>query len=143
MEERFVSKLNETISQITGNPYIYFALSLLVYLLGGIDETIIVLFCLNIIDLVLGLLSTNRDKKKLFSHKLKIYLVIILGVLLDKVLGTENNQITKARTYIILAYSYNEIVSIINSLCSDEDFFVPTGIRKYVNKIKEKSGDKN
>ncbi|MGL6185547.1 MAG: phage holin family protein [Clostridium chrysemydis] len=125
------------------NPYVYFSLSIIVYLLGGIDETLIVLFCLNIIDLILGLLSSNRDKKKLLSHKIKMYLVIILGVMLDKVLGTENNQITKARTYIILAYSYNEVVNIVNSLCSDEDFFVPAGLRKYVKKLKDKSGDKN
>lgn len=140
MEEKFVNKLNEIISQTMDNPYVYFSVSIFIYLLGGIDETLIVLFCLNIIDLTLGLLSSKVDKKKLLSHKFKMYLIIILGAMLDKILGTEHNQVTKARTYIILAYSYNEIVSIVNSLCSDEEFFIPKGMKRYVEKLKDKSG---
>lgn len=142
MEKMFVNKLSTLVSTLMDNPYVFILISIATYLLGGVDETLIVLFSLNVIDFTLSLLSSEKNVKKVFSYKIKMYLVIILGVMLDKILGTEHNQVTKARTYIILAYSYNEIVNIVNCLCSDEGFFVPPGLRRYVEKIKHKSGDK-
>lgn len=140
MEEKFMNKIHEIATNLMDNVYIYFVVSVLLYFLGGVDETLIVLFCLNIIDIALGLLSNTKDKKQLFLHKIKIYIVIMLGVMMDKVLGIEGNTITRARTYIILAYSYNEIASIVNTLCMDESFFLPKGFRTYMKKI-EKRGD--
>ncbi len=141
MDEKFMSGINEIVKPLLDNVYIYFFFSILLYFLGGIDESLVVLFSLNIIDIIICLLSKTRSNKNLFTHKIKIYLVIMLGVMLDKVLGIDNNTITRARTYIILAYSYNEIASIVNTLCLDETFYLPKGVRSYVEKLKKKENE--
>lgn len=80
----------------------------------------------------------KRSNKNLFINKVKIYIVIILGVTLDRLMGIDLNTVTRVRTYIILGYSYNEIVSILNTLCLDESFYLPKGIRSYIDKIHKK-----
>lgn len=138
MEERFIIKLKELIIPLMDNIYVYFFVSIVLYFLGGLDKSLIILFCLNVVDLILALMNNDRDKKTVFFHKLKIYLVIMLGVLLDKLLGIDNNTITRARTYIILCYSYNEVASIINTLCLDVNFYIPKGLKSYTEKLEKK-----
>lgn len=138
MEEKFVIKLKELILPLMDNIYVYFFVSIILYFLGGLDKSLIILFCLNVVDLILALMSNDRDKKTVFLHKFKIYLVIMLGVLLDKLLGIDNNTITRARTYIILCYSYNEVASIINTLCLDVNFYIPKGLKNYNEGIENK-----
>ncbi len=138
MEERFIIKLKELIIPLMDNIYVYFFVSIVLYFLGGLDKSLIILFCLNVVDLILALMNNDRDKKTVFFHKFKIYLVIMLGVLLDKLLGIDHNTITRARTYIILCYSYNEVASIINTLCLDVNFYIPKGLKNYTEKIEKK-----
>lgn len=138
-----MDKLKEIFLPLMDNIYVYIFVSFLLYFLGGFDESIIVLFCLNIIDILLNISSNPCCTKGIIISKLKIYLVISVGVMLDRLLGIENNPTTKARTYIILAYSYNEIANIINLLCSDEKFFVPKGIRHYMSRLNKKGVGKS
>lgn len=141
MEDKFVIKLRELILPLMDNIYVYFFVSIILYFLGGLDKSLIILFCLNIVDLILALMSNDRDKKTVFFHKIKIYIVIMLGVLLDKLLGIDSNTITRARTYLILCYSYNEIASIINTLGLDVTFYIPKGFKSYTKKLEKKKDE--
>lgn len=138
MNENIINSLKDIVQPFLDNVYLYFLFSVLLYSLGGVDDSLIGLFGLNIIDIVVCLISKKRSNKNLFINKVKIYIVIILGVTLDRLMGIDLNTVTRVRTYIILGYSYNEIVSILNTLCLDESFYLPKGIRSYIDKIHKK-----
>jgi hypothetical protein len=60
--------------------------------------------------------------------------------MIDKLLGVDLNPVLRARTCFILGYGYNEITSVVNTLCMDEEFFIPPSLRKFVKKLKDKEG---
>lgn len=138
MDGKFLNKLAELAPMIMENPYAYLAFSMLMYCLGGFDEILKALFCLSFLDIVVCLISSNKNNKGLFKRKLKIYIIIIVGVMLDRLLGLEHSPVTRARTCLILGYAYNEISSIVNTLHMDGDFYLPSAFKGYINKLKEK-----
>lgn len=138
MNETVIWKIKEIVQPILDNVYIYVLFSLLIYFLGGLDDTLIGLIGLNILDIAVCLLSKERPNERLFINKIKIYILIIVGVTIDKLTGLDSNSTMRIRTYIILGFSYNEGVNIINTLCLDESFYIPKGIKKYIDKLYKK-----
>lgn len=135
MPEKFVGKLNEIIAPLMENPYIYISFFMIVYFLGGVDETLITLVFLNLTDFVLGLFSNKRKREHVLTTKLKMYLVIALGVAVDRLLGLSD---IKLRAYIILLYSYNELESILDFLKEDENLLIPKKLKNALKKLRNK-----
>lgn len=113
---------------------IFFIISGLEYFLGGFDETIITLMFLNLVDLLLGAFSEKKRKGIVYS-KLKMYLMVAVGVMIDKSIGMTD---IKLRAYIILLYSYHELESILKFLKEDKNLPVPKKLRAILRNIKNK-----
>lgn len=123
-----VNKLAEILSPLSQNTYIFIISSLLVYLLGGLDDTLLTLIFLNIIDLSLNICSVKKSK---ISTKIRMYIYITLAVIIDKTLNFE----IQLRQYVILCCSYNEISSILNKLAEDTNIKIPKQLKKIIKSI--------
>lgn len=123
-----VNKLAEILSPLSQNTYIFIISSLLVYLLGGLDDTLLTLIFLNIIDLSLNICSVRKSK---ISTKIRMYIYITLAVIIDKTLSFD----IQLRQYVILCCSYNEISSILNKLSEDTNIKIPKQLKKIIKSI--------
>ncbi|MGL5049886.1 MAG: phage holin family protein [Fusobacteriaceae bacterium] len=113
------------------------------YLLGGIDELLKALLCLNAIDVIICWMSNERSNEGLLKSKLKLLIVVVMGTLLDKMLGLDTHPRLSARNGMIYGYGYNECVSIINTLCLDPTFYIPSVLRKNIEKLRSKGDGDN
>ncbi|MGL6167457.1 MAG: phage holin family protein [Fusobacteriaceae bacterium] len=143
MNETLIYKFNGLSYTFSNNPYIYLLSASTVYLLGGMDELLKALLCLNVIDIILCYMSNERGNDGLLKSKVKLLIVIIMGTLLDKMLGLDNHPRLSARNGLIYGYGYNECVSIINTLCLDPTFYIPTILRSNIEKLRSKGDDVN
>ena len=143
MNENILDRLNGIIQPILDNPYIYISISVLIYCLGGIDELLKALLCLTTVDIIVCFLSKERSNEGIFKHKLKIFLMIVMSTMVDKMLGLEGHPTLSARSGLLYGYGYNECVSIINTLCVDSAFYIPKGVMKHIGKLKEKGDSEN
>lgn len=113
------------------NIIIYFILSVLYYLLGGVDDSLMTLIVLHFVKMV----SSIVCKKNLeVNNIIKIYLVVVLGNILDNIFKLDS---TSLRTYLIIYYTYNTMVDILNTLSEDKRFPIPNQIKKVLEKIKK------
>lgn len=108
------------------------------HIMGGKDDILETLIFLNIIDICVLLLSNQNHKLRKIKNKLKIYIVIALGVAIDKFFHLDGNPVTRFRTYLIISYAYNEVLLILNELSSDKNFFIPIAFKTYLSKLKHK-----
>ena len=113
------------------NLILYLVLSLLYYLLGGIDETLVTLFVVHLIYIMLTLVVKKTVD---ILHIIKIYIVIMLGNVID--ISLDFNT-TSLRNYLILYYTYNNIIDMINILAEDERLAIPKNLKDVLKKIKK------
>lgn len=113
------------------NVMIYFLLSVLYYLVGGVDESFMTLVMLHLVLIITCLLckkSINLDSI------LRVYITIILGNIVDGIINLGN---TSLRIYLIIYYTYNTMVDIVNTLSEDKRFPIPEKLRKILEKMKK------
>lgn len=128
-----MEEILESVSFLKDNVFVYLLLSLITYFLGGLDESLLTLFFFNILDI---LLSFSSKKKARLSSKFRIYVVIMLGVMIDRMLKLE----TEIRYYLLIYYSYNEIINILNKVCEDKSIKIPEKLQKLINLLGSKKG---
>lgn len=109
---------------------VYFIYSLIYYLLGGVDESILTLIMLQGIYIVACYLS---KLKVCYTFIIKVYLTIMVGALLDRTFHFDSSSL---RMYLILYYTYNTLVDVLNVLSLDK-FKIPKGLKKMIGKIKK------
>lgn len=109
---------------------LFFVCSCISYALGGVDEYVGTLFLLQVLHSICLILARKRVP---VSNMIKVYLVIATGVASNKVLNLETEDI---RTYLLLYYSYNEVIDIVNIL-KEDGVLLPT---KVLGKITKKGG---
>lgn len=110
---------------------LYFTLSVLWYLLGGIDDPLMTLIVLHLIKVI----SCFICKKDLEVNSIvKVYVVIVLGNILDNVFKLDS---TSLRMYLIIYYTYNTMVDILNTLSEDKRFPIPNQLKKVLEKMKK------
>lgn len=136
----FMTRLEELFSPLRNNIWVYLITAILSWLLGGFDKALLSLFLLNVIDLVVYLLSKG-GRKGVLASKVKIYLVLVLGVIMDRVFGFDSNESVRLRNYLIFAYSYNEVVGVLRTLATDDSFYIPNRLKKYIKSLEEKIDD--
>lgn len=137
MNQEFVGRFKEVFEPFMENHLVYFSLSILLYFIGGIDKEILVLFYLNLLNIFFGFYSKENSKIEVLLSKLKIYVVIMLGVIIDDILGISNDSMTSIRNYIIIVYTYQEMLCILNYLNKDKTFFIPSGLKNTVNSLSQ------
>ena len=129
--ENLLIKLQEYVyPYIEDNIILYFICSIIYYSLGGIDESILTLFVLQILY-ILSLLLTKKSPN--INNICKVYIIIIIGVICDNALKLST---TKMRTYLIIYYSYNQLVDVINVL--SDTILIPPQLLEIIKKIKRK-----
>lgn len=109
---------------------LYFICSLIYYALGGVDEHVITLFLLQIIHIICLLLAR---KSVPLASMLRVYIIIATSVLADDILQVNT---AKLRVYLLLYYSYNEIVDIFNILGQDKRLSIPKKLLDVLNKTR-------
>lgn len=117
------------------NIYLYMVFSLFIYFLGGLDETLVTLFFFNFINLMLNLVSKEKSK---ISSKVRMYIVIMLGVSLDRILNLDNNYL---RNYMLFYYSYNELIEIIHKLNEDKSLKIPNKLKQFLKILENKTNN--
>ena len=110
---------------------LYFTLSVLWYLLGGIDDPLMTLIVLHLIK-VISCFICKKDLE--VNSVVKIYVVIVLGNILDNVFKLDS---TSLRMYLIIYYTYNTMVDILNTLSEDKRFPIPNQLKKVLEKMKK------
>lgn len=110
---------------------LYFTLSVLWYLLGGIDDPLMTLIVLHLIK-VISCFICKKDLE--VNSMVKVYVVIVLGNILDNVFKLDS---TSLRMYLIIYYTYNTMVDILNTLSEDKRFPIPNQLKKVLEKMKK------
>lgn len=110
---------------------LYFTLSVLWYLLGGIDDPLMTLIVLHLIK-VISCFICKKDLE--VNSVVKVYVVIVLGNILDNVFKLDS---TSLRMYLIIYYTYNTMVDILNTLSEDKRFPIPNQLKKVLEKMKK------
>ena len=110
---------------------LYFTLSVLWYLLGGIDDPLMTLIILHLIK-VISCFICKKDLE--VNSVVKVYVVIVLGNILDNVFKLDS---TSLRMYLIIYYTYNTMVDILNTLSEDKRFPIPNQLKKVLEKMKK------
>lgn len=115
--------------------------SLVLALIGGWDTIFTNLLVLMILDYLTGIGRANATKTLNSSRgfngmgrKTKILVAVIVGSILDSYCGFTGSPLN-FRNYIILAYSYNEVISILENL-RQSGVWIPPGIEKRLEKLK-------
>lgn len=112
------------------NIVVYLVLTFIYCLLGGVDEELMTLFIIHFIYvIVLVVYQKPLELKYLF----KIYVIISFGHLLDLILKLT----TSLRNYLILYYTYNSVVDLINIFSSDKKLRLPKQIKDLVKKLRK------
>lgn len=123
--------LQYTDSLMQDHIILYFTLSVLWYLLGGVDDPLMTLIVLHLIKVI----SCFICKKDLEVNSIvKVYVVIVLGNILDNVFKLDS---TSLRMYLIIYYTYNTMVDILNTLSEDKRFPIPNQLKKVLEKMKK------
>lgn len=113
------------------NVMIYFVISLLYYLVGGADETLITLIILHVIYAITCLMCRIRLCANNF---ISVYLIIIIGNILDNILNLGN---TSLRAYLILYYTYNTLVDTLNMMAKHNVVPIPKKLKNMISKLKK------
>lgn len=136
MPDRFIHKVNSLIPNLLDNVYVFILLSIISYVLGGLDEMLLLMLLLITLDVALNLTMKKDTPLHLFKIKLKIILVIIVGTFVDKIFGTVGD--ISIRKYLLVAYSYNEVIDILQILKEDKGFFIPEQLSSMLEKHKKR-----
>lgn len=112
--EGFVLKIN---SLIESNVYLYFAMAILCYSIGGIDEKLGILAIFNFISLMLAITQSisTFDKSYILKHigkSIHLIIMLVIGVLVDKILELDSTKVLSLRNYLILYFSHRELSNI-------------------------------
>lgn len=118
--------------------YVDLSISILYYLLGGIDEYLIILLFLLGINVVLTLFEKTGDLKEEIKHKFKVLLVVMISVMLEKLVSGS----IKLRFYCICVYSYSELCNII-LLLEDDRFKIPEKLKTIIKRGEINNESKN
>lgn len=115
-------------------------LTYVVYLLGGIDIAMQCLLIAIVLDYVSGIIKAFNLKQlsskvgfKGIMKKVGVLLIVMLGVLVDRVTGDTG----AIRTLVIYYFVANEGLSIIENL-SLAGVPIPKGLKKALKALKEK-----
>lgn len=131
---RFVNSF--FVTNLMGNSYIYLFIVFVAYIFNGLDEVLLTLFLLGIINMIFVFIGCWGKGYNGLAHavskRLKMYVVICFGVIVDRVLGINSmGQIVSLRNYLILFYSHHEILELYNFLIKYE-FYMPKSLKKYL-----------
>jgi len=116
-------------------------LSILSAIFGGLDDVFLTLLGLMFVDNTLNMITHKVSIRDSLKTDLKVLLVIFLGIQLDRLLGLTGNTVNKSRTYLILSYSYNEMLNIIDFLSEDDTFYIPSFLRKLIKKMSSRNDE--
>lgn len=115
-------------------------LTYIVYLLGGIDIAMQCLLIAIVLDYISGMIKAFNLKQlsskvgfKGIMKKVGVLLIVMLGVLVDRVTGDTG----AIRTLVIYYFVANEGLSIIENL-SLAGVPIPKGLKKALKALKEK-----
>ena len=115
-------------------------LTLIIYLLGGIDIAMQCLLIAIVLDYISGMIKAFNLKQlsskvgfKGIMKKVGVLLIVMLGVLVDRVTGDTG----AIRTLVIYYFVANEGLSIIENL-SLAGVPIPKGLKKALKALKEK-----
>lgn len=115
-------------------------LTVFIYLLGGIDIALQCLLIAIVLDYVSGIIKAFITKQlsskigfKGIIKKVGLLLIVMLGVLVDRVTGDTG----AIRTLVIYYFVANEGLSIIENL-SLAGVPIPKGLKKALKALKEK-----
>jgi len=115
-------------------------LTYVVYLLGGIDIAMQCLLIAIVLDYISGMIKAFNLKQlsskvgfKGIMKKVGVLLIVMLGVLVDRVTGDTG----AIRTLVIYYFVANEGLSIIENL-SLAGVPIPKGLKKALKALKEK-----
>ena len=112
------------------NIVVYLVLTFIYCLLGGVDEELMTLFIIHFIYIIVLVIYQKPLELK---HLFKIYVIISFGHLLDLILKLT----TSLRNYLILYYTYNSVVDLINIFSSDKKLRLPKQIKDLVKKLRK------
>lgn len=119
------------------------ALTYVVYLLGGIDIALQCLLIAIVLDYISGIIKAYNTKQlsskigfKGIVKKVGVLLIVMLGVLVDRVTGNTG----AIRTLVIYYFVANEGLSIIENL-SIAGVPIPKGLKKALKALKEKGNE--
>lgn len=118
--------------------------SFLMWLLGGFDVALQVLFVMIVLDYLsgvlvgykLGELSSKKGKEGIIK-KIGILMCVIVAVLADKVIGTDN----LLRTAIIICFIGNEGISVLEN-ATNLGVPIPQKLTDALLQLKGKENDK-
>lgn len=111
-----------------------------VYLVGGIDISLISLVLVMCLDYITGVMSAIYNKKlnssvgfKGFIKKASYILIVILAVILDRLLNNEGI----VRTLVIYFFVANDGISILENV-GKMDIPLPNKLKEILEQLKEK-----
>lgn len=127
--------------------YIKYLLTLVVsgtaYLVGGWDKAMIILLTLTIIDYVTGLIRAcirceldSRVGAKGIAKKVCMFVVVAVAVQIELFVG----QPESLHNIVCYFYVVNEAISILENV---GDYVpIPEELKRFINRLKNKDGDK-
>ena len=111
-----------------------------IYLVGGIDISLISLVLVMLIDYITGVMSAIYNKKlnssvgfKGFLKKACYILIVILAVVLDRLLNNDGVM----RTLVIYFFVANDGISILENI-GQMDIPLPNKLKSVLEQLKEK-----
>lgn len=114
--------------------------SIVSFLIGKIDISIIILASFMIFDYLTGVIKAIKNKKlnskigfEGLLKKICIFIILIVANLLDLLLGNDNLMF---RSIVIYFYISNEGISILENLC-EMNVPIPEKIKEILLSIKE------
>lgn len=114
--------------------------SVVTFLIGKIDISIIILASFMIFDYLTGVIKSIKNKKlnskigfEGLLKKICIFIILIVANLLDLLLGNDNLMF---RSIVIYFYISNEGISILENLC-EMNVPIPEKIKEILLSIKE------
>lgn len=114
--------------------------SVVTFLIGKIDISIIILASFMIFDYLTGVIKAIKNKKlnskigfEGLLKKICIFIILIVANLLDLLLGNDNLMF---RSIVIYFYISNEGISILENLC-EMNVPIPEKIKEILLSIKE------
>ncbi|MGL5646964.1 MAG: phage holin family protein [Clostridium sp.] len=139
--EELLRKLHAIIQD---NIYIYVALAVLCFVLGGIDELLLIFALLNIINLLFATYQAvfNCDWKILknaLKRVLHNFVIVVIGSIADRLLHLDSAKVMSLRNYLLLWMSHKELVLLYVTI-TIQGAEVPIVLKHFIKFSKRKSG---
>lgn len=134
---------------IQDNIYIYVGLAILCYVLGGIDELLLIFTLLNIINLLFATYQAvfNCNWKILKNALTRVFhnfVIVVIGAIADKLLHLDSAKVMSLRNYLLVWMSHKELVLLYVTI-TIQGAEIPVILKHFMKFSKKKSGgdDKN